>query len=424
VVDHPAQRDETRDTRALKWQNEDVVPSAKHRQPRPRAEVRPAALKTEPQRAFIAARGSQTLWKHPYSVAAVTLVIILACAAALFGWLHTRNYESTDDAFVDTRIVPISSQVAGAIVELPVTDNQFVKEGGALLRIDDRDYRAALDQAAAQVEQMESSIAYLAAEIEPQQAVVDADRRRAALVTFAAAVLPLRTSTAYSKVDHAAIARASLTEVIRPGYAALATTTGALKDKMGALCKQPSADALDQAKSAFTGAVDALSKVEILRFGPITQDQRYERLFHWPDPKGIDLQEVQDVLAKHENSVTLPDELAAKSAALQGLPALEYLLYGESEHKHRARREKLAILSLFIGTAFIACSTPAFADWWIVRSSDETCLVVDIEPKPEDKGVTKIGKDAYRTAEEAEADVKRLCKESKAEPKHDTKGNQ
>ena len=107
-----------------------------------------------------------------------------------------------------------------------------------------------------------------------------ADRRRAALVIFAAAVLPLCTSTAYAEVDHAAIARASLTEVIRPGYAALATTTGALKDKMGALCKQPSADALDQAKSAFTGAVDAWSKVEILRFGPIIQDQRYERLFY------------------------------------------------------------------------------------------------------------------------------------------------
>jgi uncharacterized protein len=155
------------------------------------------------------------------------------------------------------------------------------------------------------------------------------DRRWAALVIFAAAVLPLCTSTAYAEVDHGAIARASLAEVIRPGYAALATTTGALKDKMGALCKQPSADALDRAKSAFADAVDAWSKVEILRFGPVTRDQRYERLY----PKGIGLQEVQDVLAKHENSVTLPDELAAKSAALQGLPALEYLLYGEGGPK-------------------------------------------------------------------------------------------
>ena len=53
-------------------------------------------------------------------------------------------------------------------------------------------------------------------------------------------------------------------------------------------------------------------------------------------------------------------------------------------------------------------SGSAFGDWWIVRSSDETCLVVDIEPTSA-KGVTKIGKDKYGSAQEAEADVKRLC---------------
>jgi hypothetical protein len=60
--------------------------------------------------------------------------------------------------------------------------------------------------------------------------------------------------------------------------------------------------------------------------------------------------------------------------------------------------------------------TPAFANWWIVRSSDETCLVVDIEPTGKEKGVTKIGRESYPTAKEAEADVKRLCK-SEAKPK-------
>ena len=94
-----------------------------------------------------------------------------------------------------------------------------------------------------------------------------------------------------------------------------------------------------------------------------------------------------------------------------------------SHYEHRLRREKLAILTLFIGTALITCSAPALAAWWIVRSSDETCLVVDIEPKGEDKSITKIGKDAYQTAEETEADVKRLCKESKTDSKHDSKDN-
>ena len=96
----------------------------------------------------------------------------------------------------------------------------------------------------------------------------------------------------------------------------------------------------------------------------------------------------------------------------------------KSECEHHARRERLAILSLFIGIAIIACSAPALAAWWIVRSSDKTCLVVDIEPKDVDKGVTKIGRDSYQTAEEAEADVKRLCEKSKTDSKHDSKDNQ
>jgi hypothetical protein len=74
--------------------------------------------------------------------------------------------------------------------------------------------------------------------------------------------------------------------------------------------------------------------------------------------------------------------------------------------------------ALLISTAVIVgilVVNPVLANWWIVRSSDEKCLVVDIEPTDKDKSVTKVGKDAYQTAEQAEADVKRLCKESKPE---------
>jgi len=152
---------------------------------------------------------------------------------------------------------------------------------------------------------------------------------RLGFVCAAAIALLVPTSPARAEADHAAIAQASLTEVIRPGYSTLAKATGALNDNIGALCKQPSPDALQAARDAFAGTADAWSKVEIFRFGPIVQDHRYERLFYWPDPKSIGLRQVQDALNKQENSVTLPDELAAKSVALQGLPALEYLLYGD-----------------------------------------------------------------------------------------------
>ena len=67
----------------------------------------------------------------------------------------------------------------------------------------------------------------------------------------------------------------------------------------------------------------------------------------------------------------------------------------------------IAVLLMF------SAANSALANWWIVRSSDQKCLVVDIEPTGKDKSITKVGKDVYQTAERAEADAKRLCKEGK-----------
>jgi membrane fusion protein (multidrug efflux system) len=88
-------------------------------------------------------------------------------------WLDARQYESTDDAFVDARTASISSQVSGAIVDIPVTDNQFVDAGGVLARIDDRDYKVAVDQARAQVDQAQATISNLDAQIDAQQARIE-----------------------------------------------------------------------------------------------------------------------------------------------------------------------------------------------------------------------------------------------------------
>jgi uncharacterized protein len=147
---------------------------------------------------------------------------------------------------------------------------------------------------------------------------------------FAGATILFASATlARAETDHAAIARAALTEVIRPGYAALAEETAALDEKVGALCEAPSSASLEAARKAFAAAVAAWSKVEILRFGPIVADHRYERLFFWPDPKGLGDRQIRDALAKRDESVTKPEALSGKSVALQGLPALEYLLYGD-----------------------------------------------------------------------------------------------
>src|SRR5262245_42011983 len=153
--------------------------------------------------------------------------------------------------------------------------------------------------------------------------------REVACFALAATMLWASAPVAQTEVDHAAIARAALTEAIRPGYAAFGEATSALSGQVDTLCKQPSDVALKEARNAFATTVDAWSKVEIFRFGPINEDHRFDRLFYWPDPKSIGLKQVQDALAHRDQAATLAYELSKKSVALQGLPTLEYLLYGD-----------------------------------------------------------------------------------------------
>jgi membrane fusion protein, multidrug efflux system len=118
------------------------------------------------------------LWRHPYLGVVAVVLILAILAGVVLWWLHARNFESTDDAFIDARVVPISAEVAGEIVGVPVTDNQLVKAGAVLIRIDPRDYRAALAQAKAELDQARADIANVDAQIGAQQAKVDQARHQ------------------------------------------------------------------------------------------------------------------------------------------------------------------------------------------------------------------------------------------------------
>jgi len=98
---------------------------------------------------------------------------------------------------------------------------------------------------------------------------------------------------------------------------------------VAALCAKPSPVALKDTQRAFATTVEAWSLVEAIRFGPVAQQQRYDRIFYWPDPKGLGTRQVRKALEKQDQSVTDVNSLASKSVALQGLSALEYLLYGD-----------------------------------------------------------------------------------------------
>ena len=109
--------------------------------------------------------------------AALALALALGVAAAAdfgYDYLTTGRYlESTDDAYVKANSTIISPKVSGYIAQVLVGDNQPVKAGQLLARIDDRDFRAALDQAHADVAASEAAVRNLDAQIALQQPIIE-----------------------------------------------------------------------------------------------------------------------------------------------------------------------------------------------------------------------------------------------------------
>jgi membrane fusion protein (multidrug efflux system) len=108
---------------------------------------------------------------------AIALALALGVAAAGdfgYGYLTTGRYlESTDDAYVKADSTIIAPKVSGYIAQVLVGDNEKVRTGQVLARIDDRDFKAALDQARADVAAGEASVRNLDAQIALQQPIIE-----------------------------------------------------------------------------------------------------------------------------------------------------------------------------------------------------------------------------------------------------------
>jgi membrane fusion protein (multidrug efflux system) len=88
-------------------------------------------------------------------------------------WFTSLHSTSTDNAYVRGDVTPISPRVSGYITEVEVRDNQAVKAGDVLYRIDSRDYRARVSQAAAGVATQRALLANLTSRIHLQRAVIE-----------------------------------------------------------------------------------------------------------------------------------------------------------------------------------------------------------------------------------------------------------
>lgn len=91
----------------------------------------------------------KAMGRRPRAILIGAIAVIVALVFGIRYYLHSVSHESTDDAFVEARIIQVSSRIEGHVVKVHVQDNQTVKQGDLLVELDSRDLQVKLDQARA-----------------------------------------------------------------------------------------------------------------------------------------------------------------------------------------------------------------------------------------------------------------------------------
>lgn len=178
------------------------------------------------------------------------VIISIALLSFAYYWFFLKNYENTDDAYIDTHIAKVSAAVPGRVERILVEDNQYVEAGSVLVELDSRDYQNLLNQATAarnvalaKTPQLHSQIASLEANLKQAEANVKSvsaeyqrdkdnyDRYRKSRETWSESHLntqlaAFRASSA--RLDAAQQAVLSSQALLEQGKAALQENTAAL----------------------------------------------------------------------------------------------------------------------------------------------------------------------------------------------------
>jgi membrane fusion protein, multidrug efflux system len=108
-------------------------------------------------------RGRMRRLRRPIALALIGVVTLVAGVYGYRVWRYWDRHVSTDDAFVEAHVSPVSARVRGTVVEVLVGDNQHVAAGAPLVRLDPRDLEVKVHQARAAVKTAESRMRTAAA---------------------------------------------------------------------------------------------------------------------------------------------------------------------------------------------------------------------------------------------------------------------
>ena len=136
---------------------------------------------------------------------------------------------------------------------------------------------------------------------------------------------------------YAGINERAVQQHILPRYGQLAVVTGKLDAAAKTFCAAPAVDKLDAVRKTYNEVEDAWQNIQHVRFGPAANASRADRFAFWPDPRNIIGKQMAALLAKRDAAALVPEKFAHASVALQGLPALERLVFTDQAEKLTAK---------------------------------------------------------------------------------------
>jgi membrane fusion protein (multidrug efflux system) len=136
--------------------------------------------------------------RRALAVALLGVVVLLVGAWGVRAWYYWERHVSTDDAFVEAHVSPVSARVRGTVLEVLVRDNQEVEAGTPLVRLDPRDHEVKVLQARAALATAESRVRLAAAGLPMTDA---STRSQVALAEAAAARAALGIDSARRVLD-------------------------------------------------------------------------------------------------------------------------------------------------------------------------------------------------------------------------------
>ncbi|WP_421592159.1 imelysin family protein [Shinella sp. M27] len=156
----------------------------------------------------------------------------------------------------------------------------------------------------------------------------------------------------------------AIDDVIRPGYRTFEASAGKLAETTQAYCKAPSEDGRKTVDAAFRQAVTDWGRIEIVRIGPVIDDNRFERILFYPDRKGTGLKQVQALLQKADEADADAATMGSKSVAIQGFGAIEFALYGTGSEAIAQAPNALRCRYAAAVATHIRTTAGALADAW------------------------------------------------------------